>query len=103
MILSGANATQVCSILMRVGIGWLTTIEEELRDCMEEHGFPSLKEARGLLSHPVTTEPGQIELEEYRRALQGYSLLNVPAWHDEVPPENGPTGVPPHDASRGTD
>jgi dihydroorotate dehydrogenase (fumarate) len=83
MILSGASATQVCSILMRCGIAWLETIDQELRNCMAEHHFPSLKEARGLLSHVVLTEADGIELEEYRQALQGYSLLNVPTWRDE--------------------
>lgn len=84
MILSGASATQMCSILMRCGIGWLETIDQELRNCMTEHQFPSLKEARGLLSHRALTEVDGIELEEYRQALQGYSLLNVPTWRDEA-------------------
>jgi len=29
--------------------------------------------------------PGQIERDEYRKALQGYALIDVPSWHDEVP------------------
>lgn len=85
MILCGARATQVCSILMRCGIGWLETIEEELRSCMKAHNYPSLKEALGLLSHPAMTKPGEVEHEQYRQALQGYSMIDVPTWRDEVP------------------
>ncbi|MDB4793696.1 hypothetical protein OAG63_01540 [Methylacidiphilales bacterium] len=93
MILSGACTTQVCSILMRCGIGWLKTIHQELQDCMEAHQFPSLKEARGMFSHNVTTTSGRIELEEHRQALQGYSLINVPTWYDEEPLKVTSNGV----------
>jgi len=84
MVLSGASATQLCSILLGCGIGWLETIEQELRDCMIEYNVPSLSQARGQLSHLVKVDPGEIEREEYRRALQGYSLIDVPSWKDEV-------------------
>jgi dihydroorotate dehydrogenase (fumarate) len=90
MILSGARATQLCSILMKCGIGWLGTIEQELRDSMKEHNIRSLTEARGKLSHPVKTEPGEMEHEEYQEALQGYSSMYVPTWHDQAPLNTGP-------------
>jgi len=85
MILCGASATQLCSVLLQKGIPWLREIEAELRQWMATCKFTSLKDARGALSHQCMTNPGQIEREEYRKALQGYGLIDVPTWHDEVP------------------
>jgi dihydroorotate dehydrogenase (fumarate) len=85
MILSGASATQLCSILLQRGIPWLRAIEGELRQWMETCKIASLKDARGVLSHRCMENLGQIEREEYRRALQGYARIDVPSWHDEVP------------------
>lgn len=85
MILSGASATQLCSILLQRGIPWLRTIEEELHVWMDTCNITSLREARGSLSHRCMENPGQIEEEEYRRALQGYAQIDVPSWRDEIP------------------
>jgi len=85
MILSGASATQVCSILLQRGIPWLKQIEIELHRWMDTCRITSLREARGMLSYRCMENPGQIEREEYRKALQGYARIDVPSWHDEVP------------------
>jgi dihydroorotate dehydrogenase (fumarate) len=85
MILNGASATQLCSILLQKGIPWLKMIEAELHQWMDTCKITSLREARGTLSHWCMGNPGQIEREEYRKALQGYARIDVPSWHDEVP------------------
>jgi len=85
MILNGASATQVCSILLQRGIPWLKTIEGELLKWMDMCKIASLKESRGMLSHRCMGNPGQIEREEYRKALQGYARIDVPSWQDEIP------------------
>jgi dihydroorotate dehydrogenase (fumarate) len=85
MILSGASATQLCSILLQRGIPWLKKIEGELHQWMDTCKITSLREVRGMLSHRCMENPGQIEREEYRKALQGYARIDVPSWHDEVP------------------
>ena len=85
MILSGASATQLCSILLQRGIPWIKQIENDLRDWMVTCKLTSLREARGMLSHRCMKNPSQIEREEYRKALQGYARIDVPSWHDEVP------------------
>ena len=85
MILSGASATQLCSVLLQKGVPWLKEIEAELIQWMGTCKIRSLKEARGMLSHQCMKNPGQIERDEYRKALQGYALIDVPTWHDEVP------------------
>ena len=85
MILCGASATQLCSILLQRGIPWLKQIEGELHHWMDICKITSLRESRGLLSHGGLANLGQVEREEYRRALLGYSRIDVPSWHDEVP------------------
>jgi dihydroorotate dehydrogenase (fumarate) len=84
MILCGASATQVCSILLQRGIPWLRVIEQDLRQWMNIANVTSLKETRGLLSHRVVEDPQEVEREEYRRALQGYSRIDIPnSYRDE--------------------
>jgi len=85
MVLCGASATQVCSILLQRGIPWLRILEQDLRQAMNVFNVSSLKEARGILSHRVVNDPQEIEREEYQKALQGYSRIDVPSWRDEVP------------------
>jgi len=86
MVLSGASATQVCSILLQRGIPWLKVIEGELHQWMDTCNISSLREARGSLSFKLMKNPGQIEREEYRKALQGYARIDVPSWHDDEVP-----------------
>jgi len=85
MILCGASATQVCSVLLQRGIPWLRVIEQDLRQWMNIANVNSLKEARGILSHRVVEDPQELEREEYRKALQGFSRIDVPSWRDETP------------------
>jgi len=85
MILSGASTVQICSVLLQRGIPWLEVIEQDLRQWMDTCHVTSLKEARGLLARSLKEEPGQVEREEHRCALQGYSRIDVPSWRDEIP------------------
>lgn len=85
MILSGASAVQLCSILLQRGIPWLKKIEQELHEWMDICQIPSLKKARGLLSQGYVENRGEMERDEYRKALQGYARIDAQSWHDEVP------------------
>ena len=85
MILCGASITQVCSVLLQRGISWLLEIKEELERRMENSHITSLQEVRGNLSRRDTGTPESFEREEYRKALQGYSLIDTSSWRDEVP------------------
>ena len=99
MILSGANATQMCTVLLQRGIPWLEVMEQDLRQWMDTCQLTSLQNVRGQLTRDCKDEPGEIEREEYRRALQGYSLIDMPDWGDDMPSQE-PTTKPRHlDAS----
>jgi dihydroorotate dehydrogenase (fumarate) len=97
MILCGASATQLCSVLLQRGIPWLMEIREELEQRMENCHIASLQDARGSLSRASAGTPEAIEREEYRKALQGYSLIDVPSWRDEVPLHAAPGRSAPVD------
>ncbi len=84
MLLCGASATQVCSVLLKRGIPWIKELESELKTWMEKCKISSLRQERGSKSHRWTSNVSQIEREEYRKALQGYTKLEVPTWHDDV-------------------
>jgi len=92
MILCGASATQVCSILLQRGIPWLRVIEQDLRQWMNIANVTSLKESRGILSHRVVEDPQEIEREEYQKALQGYSRIDIPSpsGRDDAPVQTQP-------------
>ncbi len=85
MVLAGASVTQICSVLLQRGIPWLEIIRQELKQWMDTCQVSSLEESRGMLARHPNEVPGQVEREEYRRALQGYSLIDVPDWRDEIP------------------
>ena len=85
MILCGASATQVCSILLQRGVAWLREIERELHEWMERCKIMSLRDARGVMSIGSQQNLGEVEREEYSRALRGYAMIDVPSWRDEVP------------------
>jgi len=82
MILSGACATQLCSVLLQRGIPWLELVTQDLLHWMDICHVTSLKEAKGILARQPNEEA---EDEEYRRALQGYSGLEVPEPSERVP------------------
>jgi dihydroorotate dehydrogenase (fumarate) len=84
MILSGAAATQICSVILQRGIPCLGVLEDELRQAMRKCRITSLKGVRGELAHRCTEVASSIEREEYQMALQGYSQFDAPSWHDEI-------------------
>lgn len=85
MILSGASVTQLCSVLLQRGIPWLEIITRELHEWMDICHVASIREARGLLARSPEENRAETERDEYRRSLQGYMLIDVPNWRDEVP------------------
>jgi dihydroorotate dehydrogenase (fumarate) len=69
MLLAGANATMLCSVLLQRGIEHIATVEHELVKAMETHGFSSVAEFRGKLSHKNSGDPGAFERAQYLRAV----------------------------------
>jgi dihydroorotate dehydrogenase (fumarate) len=75
MILAGANATMLCSALMRYGIPHLQRIEMELAAWLESHNLQSLGEIRGLMSQQKCADPGAFERAQYVRGISRQTTL----------------------------
>lgn len=73
LILAGADATQLCSVLLEHGPAYLGTIEKGMRDWIARHEAASLHELKGQLSKQRCMNPGIFERSNYLNLLDGYS------------------------------
>ncbi|ACB52600.1 putative dihydroorotate oxidase [Crocosphaera subtropica ATCC 51142] len=83
MVMAGAKVTQVVSALLRHGIHYLTTLEEGMRNWMEENEYESIQQMQGSLSQLHCPDPTAFERSQYMKALQTYA----PIWRSvQTPP-----------------
>jgi len=73
LILAGADATQLCSVLLEHGPAYLGTIKNGLRDWLIRHEVASLHELKGQLSKQRCANPGIFERSNYLNLLDSYS------------------------------
>ncbi len=74
MLLAGADVTQLCSVLLQHGPGYLAKIEQNMRLWMEQHEFESIHEIKGELSQRRCNNPEVFERSNYITLLNSYSL-----------------------------
>jgi dihydroorotate dehydrogenase (fumarate) len=80
LLMVGANATMLCSALMRHGINHLRHIERELREWMEEHEYESVAQMQGSMSQIRCNDPGAFERAQYMRAVKGMQHIHMAGW-----------------------
>ena len=73
LLLAGANAVQVCSVLYEKGVDYLSTMLGELSRWMDSKGFASLSAFHGDLSQANSGDPEAYERLQYIKALTGLS------------------------------
>lgn len=71
-VMAGATAVQMVSALLHRGPEYLATVHREMMQWMDEHGYESLRQMRGSMSHACCPNPGAIERTNYIRILQGW-------------------------------
>jgi dihydroorotate dehydrogenase (fumarate) len=71
-ILSGADAVQMVSALLRYGSGHVEVMRRGLEEWMERHEIASLDEMRGEASLHRVSDPAAIERAGYIRTLQSW-------------------------------
>ncbi|KKI98057.1 dihydroorotate dehydrogenase-like protein [Prochlorothrix hollandica] len=76
LLMAGAQATQLVSVLLRHGIGHLATIEADLIQWLEDHEYESVKQLQGSMSQLHCPNPSEFERAQYMKAVQTYK----PAW-----------------------
>ena len=67
--MAGADATMLCSALMRHGIERLRVIEDEMTAWMREHEYELLEQFKGSLSQKHCSDPAAFERAQYMRAV----------------------------------
>ncbi|MBK1986258.1 dihydroorotate dehydrogenase-like protein [Sphaerospermopsis aphanizomenoides BCCUSP55] len=80
MLMVGANATMLCSVLLRHGIDHIRCLEKDLREWMLNHEYESVKQMQGSMSQLNCPDPSAFERAQYMKALQSYK----PEWGRQV-------------------
>jgi dihydroorotate dehydrogenase (fumarate) len=75
LLLVGANATMMCSALLRNGINHLRYVEEGVLEWMRKHEYESVQQMQGSMSQLRCPDPGAFERAQYMRAVK--SLQHV--------------------------
>jgi dihydroorotate dehydrogenase (fumarate) len=72
MLLAGADVTMLCSALLSRGAGHVATLKAELIRVMEQAGYESVAQMKGVMSQEKTAEPGAFERANYMKALNSF-------------------------------
>jgi dihydroorotate dehydrogenase (fumarate) len=72
MLMAGADATMLCSALLRHGPRQLAVIERDLVAWMEEHEYGSVGQLKGSMSQRNCAEPSAFERAQYMRAISQF-------------------------------
>ena len=76
-MMAGARVTMMTSALLRHGPEYLSKLEEDLGDWMEEHEYESVQQMRGSMSSQAVTEPAAFERANYMKVLSSYTLKDT--------------------------
>jgi dihydroorotate dehydrogenase (fumarate) len=71
-ILSGAHVVQLASVLLERGPGHVAVLRDELTAFLDEKGYRSSAEARGVLDRSTVPEPHAWERLNYMRVLDAW-------------------------------
>lgn len=73
VILAGAQAAMLCSLLLERGVASIGRLLEEIAQWMRRHGYESIERWRGLLSQKNCADPESFERAQYVAAVGGGS------------------------------
>jgi dihydroorotate dehydrogenase (fumarate) len=77
LLMVGANATMMCSALLRNGIRHIGHVERGIRRWMEEHEYESIEQMQGSMSQLRCPDPGAFERAQYMRAVKGLEHVHL--------------------------
>lgn len=75
-LLAGATVTMMASALLRHGAARLTEVKEGVETWLGDHGYDSVRQARGSLGYASVPDPEVFERTGYMETLRSY----VPTW-----------------------
>ena len=77
MLMVGANATMMCSILLREGPDHIRLVERQLEQWMAEHEYESVRQMQGSMSQKRCSDPSAYERAQYVRAVKSTQYLRT--------------------------
>jgi dihydroorotate dehydrogenase (fumarate) len=69
MLMAGADATMLCSVLMARGIDYISVIEREMIEWMEHHEYESVEQLKGSMSQRNCPDPSAFERAQYMQTI----------------------------------
>jgi dihydroorotate dehydrogenase (fumarate) len=72
LIMAGADVTQLCSVLLKKGIGELAVIQRDMQQWMTDHEYASVADLKGVLSQRSCPDPAAFERANYMKTLNSY-------------------------------
>jgi dihydroorotate dehydrogenase (fumarate) len=69
LILAGADAIQLCSVLLNKGVGYINNLVSELSQWMEKKGYNSISQMKGSVSQASCADPAAFERANYMKTL----------------------------------
>jgi dihydroorotate dehydrogenase (fumarate) len=73
-LMAGADVANVCSALLKNGVGHLRALIAGVAQWMEEYEYESVDEMKGSLSQRSVAEPAAFERANYMKTLQSYKV-----------------------------
>jgi dihydroorotate dehydrogenase (fumarate) len=68
----GADVANVCSVLLKEGVGKIDELLQGVTKWMEEHEYESVTQMKGSMSHRAVPEPAAFERANYMKVLHSY-------------------------------
>lgn len=72
MVMVGADATMMCSALLKHGVAHLAKVRAGLVEIMQAKGYESLAQMKGILSQRSCPEPAAFERANYMKTLLSF-------------------------------
>jgi dihydroorotate dehydrogenase (fumarate) len=72
MLLAGADAVQICSVLYGKGMGEIKTMLEGLEEWMKQRGFDSVEGIKGLMSYKSIPDPGIYQRSQFMKYFSNF-------------------------------
>ncbi len=72
MLLAGANAVQICSVLYNNGMGEIKSMLEGIESWMKQRGFDDLNGIRGLMSYKSIPDPSVYHRSQFMKYFSNF-------------------------------
>jgi dihydroorotate dehydrogenase (fumarate) len=71
LLMVGADATMMCSVLLREGPQHVRFVERQMEQWMADHEYESVRQMQGSMSQLRSADPSAFERAQYMRAVKG--------------------------------